>query len=201
MNRSRTGKKLNVLDAEVEALEQERRDLELRALGAEAPESERRARYFAVADLGLRRELIAVGRTLADKRREQRAMAVEYWASTLAETRAKIEDLQSQSPGSRWRRALWWDLLTILWVLAGAGWLGFGIAGAVAGAAASAAWAWFIIRSRERTRLTSLREGEELLRSGERELERARQDAVEAGAPHAIFSRSEEETGVPDQAG
>lgn len=201
MSRSRTGKKLNVIDAEVETLQQERRALELRALGAEVSDGERRASYFSVADPALRRELISVERALHDKRERQRALALEYLSTTVAETRAKIDDLRSQSLNSRWRRALWWDLFTILWILTGAGWLGFGIAGAIVGAIASAVWAWFIVRSRERARLTSLIEGEELLRSTERELEPARQAAAAVDPPGATFSKSEEETGTPEAGG
>jgi hypothetical protein len=198
MTRSRTGKKLNVLDAEVEALEQQRRALELRALGAEVSDAERRSRYFSVADPALRRELIGLERALHDKREQQRALALEYWTTTAAETRAKVADLTSGSPTSRWRRSLWWDLLTLFWILAGAGWLGFGIPGALIGAALSAVSAWFVVRSRERMRLASVREGEELLRSSERELAQARLVATGTADPTTTFSQAEEQSGVPD---
>jgi hypothetical protein len=199
MSRLRAKKKLYALDAEVEALEQKRRALELETLGAEVTDGERRARYFSIADAGLRRQLIGVERALHGASQRQRAAAIEYWTTVAAETRSKLEDLKSDSPTSAWRRRIWWDVLTILWILGGAGWLAFQTIGAAAGTVATAVWAWFIVRGREQTRLSSIREGEDLLRSSEGELQRAREDAIGATAPLTVFSPSEAETGTPDR--
>jgi hypothetical protein len=200
MTRFKTRKKLSVVDAEVDALEQERRALELQALAGEVPEAGRRERYFSIEDPDLRRKAIGIERDLHDLRRRQRAAAVDYWTAVAAETRAKLDDLKSESPTSAWRRRIWWDVLTILWILAGAGWLAFQIPGAAAGAIATAVCAWFIVRSREGMRLTSIRQGEEILRSSESELRKAEWEAAQGTPAPPAFSASERETGMPDPA-
>lgn len=200
MKRFKAGKQLHALDAQIDTLETERRALELQALDAEVPEDGRRARYFSIEDLALRRKAIGVERALHDLRQRQRAAAVTYWTAVAAETRAKLDDLKSESPTSAWRRRIWWDVLTILWILAGAGWLAFGIPGATGGAVVTAACAWLIARSREAMRLTAIRQGEEILRSSESELRKAEWDAAQAAPATPAFSPSEQETGMPDPA-
>ena len=200
MTRFRAGKKLDALDAKVDTLEAERRALELRALNGEVPADVRRARYFSIADVALRRKAIEIERTLHDLRQRQRAAAVAYWTAAAAETRAKLDDLKSTSPTSAWRRRIWWDVLTILWILAGAGWLAFQIPGAVAGTVVTAVCAWYIVRGRERMRLSSIRQGEDILRSRESELRRAEWEMAQATPASPAFSPSEEKTGMPDPA-
>ena len=200
MTRFKSRKKLSAVDAQVDALEQERRALELQVLAAEVPEAGRRARYFSIEDPELRRKAIGIERALHDLRQRQRAAAVAYWQAVAGETRAKLDDLKSESPTSAWRRRIWWDVLTILWILAGAGWLAFQIPGAAAGAVVTAICAWFIVRSREGMRLTSIRQGEEILRSSESELRKAEWEAAQATPAPPTFSTSEQETGMPDPA-
>jgi hypothetical protein len=197
MKRFKAGKKLDALDAEIHALETERRELELQALNAEVPDDGRRARYFSIEDLALRRKAIGVERALHDLRQRQHAAAVAYWTAVAAETRAKLDDLKSESPTSAWRRRIWWDVLTILWILAGAGWLAYGIPGAAGGTVVTAVCAWFIVRGRDGMRLTSIRQGEEILRSSESELRKAEWDASQAMPASPAFSAAEQETGMP----
>lgn len=198
MTRLRAGRKLDAVDAKIAALEEERRTLETRALGVELTDAERRDRYFSIPDLALRRKAIGISRALHDLREQQRAATVDYWASVAAETRAKLADLTSESPTSAWRRGIWWDALTILWIFVGAGWLALRIPGAVGGAVIAAIWAWIIVRTRRRTRLTYIRQGEDMLRSSESELQQAQRHAARAAPSHALFSASEEETGTAD---
>jgi hypothetical protein len=201
MSRFSAAKKLDALTEEVESLEREQHELEHQALGTEIPDAERRGRYFSIADAEVRRRLIGIEWALQDLRQRHRAAAVEYWTAVSQETRNKLDDLKSESPTSAWRRAIWWDLLTIFWILGGAGWLAFGIPGAAVGAVATAIWARFIVRSRERTRLTSIRQGEDVLRSSENELRQAQQQHAPALSPDLLFTRAEAETGLPDLPG
>jgi hypothetical protein len=196
MTRFRAAKRLDALDAEITALEKERAALEIRALGAEATADERRSRYFSIGDPGLRRKAIGIERSLHDLRQKERTAAIEYWATVAAETRAKLDDLKNDSPNSAWRRRIWWDVLTLLWILAGGGWLVLGIPGAAAGTAATALAAWFILRSRKQARFATIRQGEDVLHSSESELRKAEQD--QALPAKGLFSASEEQTGLPD---
>jgi hypothetical protein len=196
----RQNKKLQRIDGEVEALESRRRELELRAFGAEVPAAERRGRYFAVADAGLRRQLIAAGRALHEARSRQRAAAIDYWETIATDTRRKLEDLRSDSPTAKWRRALWWDVLTLFWIFAGAGWLAYQLRGALAGTLVTAAAGWYVVRRREASRATTIRQGEELLRSSENELRLAQADAANPAHDGAPFSATEESSGVADPA-
>lgn len=200
MARLAAEKKLFALDKEVEALEEQLRALELRAVGTEVAESERRQRYFSVADPAVRRQLIGTARALYERRAQWREAAVEYWSTVVAETRSKLEDLRSDSPLSRWRRRAWWDLLTIYWVLGGAGWLAFQFEGAVVATLVTVIWGWFILRRREQARQESIRQGESLLHSSGIELQQARQVAAELASSGATFSAAEEQTGRPDEA-
>lgn len=170
MKRFTAAKKLDALDSRLAALKSERRSLEIEALGAEVGDQEHPARYVAVADEALRSRLLELDRTLREIHEKQRAAAVAYWSIVVAETRAKLEDLRSDSPFSAWRRGMWWDVLTVLWIFGGAGWLVGGITGAAIGTAVTALCAWYIVGSRERARLDVIRTGEEVLRSNEREL-------------------------------
>ncbi len=199
MTRLRTGRKLDAVDRKIAALEEQRRTLETRALGGELNDAGRRERYFSIPDLALRRKAIGIERALHELRQQQQVATVDYWASVAATTRSKLADLQSESPTSAWRRGIWWDVLTIFWILVGAGWLAARIPGAVGGAVAAAVWGWFIVRGRERTRLTYIRQGEDMLRSSERELQQAQRHAARPSPSPALFSASEAETGTPDE--
>lgn len=196
MKRFTAAKKLDALDTRLEPLEAERRALEREVFGAEVPEAERRARYLALHDEGKRRRLIALERSLHGLRREQQAAAVNYWKSVAAETRAKLADLESDSPTSAWRRSIWWDVLTLLWIFAGAGWIGFGLVGAGIGTAITAACAVYVVRNRTRKRLDIARHGREVLRSNERELQLAEAAAAETPLDPP-FSAAEEAAGGP----
>jgi hypothetical protein len=196
MKRFRAAKRLDALDVKVDALEAERRSLEIQALGAEISAGERRRRYFSITDRDLRRKAIGLERRLDELREQDRAAAIEYWTTVSAETRAKLDDLKSDSPTSEWRRSIWWDALTLLWILGGAGWLAAGVAGAATGTVATAIGAWYITRSRKLARPARIREGEDALRASESELRAAQQ-----ATPDPVFSASEADTGMPDAAG
>jgi hypothetical protein len=187
-------KKLDALDTRLERLEAERRALEREAFGAEIAEAERRARYLDLRDPAIRRRLIALERRLHGLRREQQAAAVNYWTSVAADTRTKLADLESDSPTSVWWRSIWWDVLTLFWIFAGAGWIGFGLAGAVVGTAITAACAVYVVRSRTRKRLDIIHHGREVLRSNERELQLAQVAASDMPLQPA-FSAAEEAAG------
>jgi hypothetical protein len=195
MKRFRAAKRLDALDTRLDILEAERRALEFQAFGAEVATAQRREKYFAIPDPALRRKAIGIERRLHALRRDERVAAIEYWTTVGNETRAKLDDLKSDSPTADWRRSIWWDVLTLLWIIGGAGWLAAGLPGAGVGTAITAAGAWYILRSRARARPARIREGEEALRSSERELHAAEQEVGEAP-----FSATEEQTGVPDPA-
>jgi hypothetical protein len=198
MTRRRASRRLYAASKKVATLEDRRRALEIQALGAEASDAERRARYFSIADAALRRELIGLERSLHELREERRAAAVGYWTTVTAGIRAELADLASESRTSGWWQHVWWDVATILWILTGAGWLAYRIPGALAGAAVTAVCAWFLVRSRMGARPALIRRGEEALRASESELRLAERDAV----PEVpAFSALEAETGVADPAG
>ena len=201
MTRRRASRKLYAADTEVDALEKERRTLELQAFGAEASDAERRARYFSIEDVALRRRLIGIERSLHELRQRQRDAAIQYWTTVAGETRANLEDLKSESPTSAWRQRIWWDIVTILWILGGAGWLAYGIPGAAVGTATTLAATWFIVRSRRRARPILIRQGEDHLRASERELQLVERYSAPATPAPPAFSESEAETGIPDTAG
>lgn len=196
----RANKKFQLTDGEVQGLDRALRALEVKVLGAEVPPAERRSRYFTVADSERRRELIAAGRALHEAETRRRAAAVEYWQTIAGETRDKLADLHSGSLFSRWRRGIWWDVLTLFWIFAGAGWLAYRVTGLAAGVVLTVLASVYVIRRREGTRLASIREGEDLLRASENELRLARADAEHAAGGRAPFSASEAEKGVPDAA-
>ncbi len=198
MKKFRTAKKLHALDARLEALEAERRAFEVRTLGGALSDPERRQRYFAIEDLDRRQKMIGVERALQDVRREQQAAAVVYWTTVTTEIREKLADLKDESPASTWRRGIWLDVLTILWIIAGAGWLAYEIPGAVVGTVVTAGAAPFLVRSRTRRRPESIRKGEEQLRSTERQLQQAQREAARALPPGTVFSQAEAQTGQPD---
>ncbi len=197
MTRKAAARALDRLDAQLAQLEAERRALEIEAFGAACDEERRRERYFALGDEALRRRLIGRERALHELRRQQHEAAVEYRNAVIAETRAKLDDLRSDSPASTWRRGIWWDLLTVFWILAGAGWLAAKLPGALAGAAASGACGWWIVRRRAPARLAAIQAGEALLRASESELQEALREASEA-RPQPLFSAAEEATGAPE---
>lgn len=198
MSRFKAAKTLDAIDARIHALEAERRALEQQALGGEIAEgAARRERYFAIGDSALRRRLINLERDLHEKRREQGAATVAYWDTVAAETRRKLDDLREQSLRSSWRRGVWYDILTILWILVGGGFWAFRWAGAIAGAVITAAWAPFLVRGRERTRISSIRKGEDILRSAENELRIAERERDRHQAD-GIFSATEAVAGAPD---
>lgn len=201
MNRFRAAKRLDALDAEIDALLAQRRALELSALGAEVSDDERRARYFATADPESRRRLIGLERKLHELRARNHSAAVEYWKMATAETRGKLDDFRSESPTAGWRRDLWFDALTLVWILGGAGWLYRGTGGLLVGSAIAAVGAWFVARARTRARPARVREGENALRSGESELSAAEQQAARSGVALPLFSATEEASGVPDEPG
>ncbi len=201
MTRRRASRTLYALDSEAAALEGERRALEIEAFGAEATDAERRYRYFAIADVALRRKLIGLERSLHDVRQRRRDAAVKYWTIVATETRGNLAALTSESLTSAWWQGIWWDIATMLWILGGAGWLTYQIPGAAVGTAATGAAAWFIVRRRKRTRPALIRQGQEVLRSSERELQLAEQDATPAASRVPVFSEREAETGLPDAAG
>lgn len=196
----RQNKKLQRIDGEVEALEAQRRALEEQAFGGEVPDAERRARYFAVADAGLRRRLVAAGLALHEARARQRAAAVAYWETVATDTRRKLDDLRSDSPTSAWRRAIWWDVLTLLWILAGAGWLAYQAPGAITGTVATVLASVYVVRRREQTRVSAIRQGEDMLRSAENELRLARADADNPAHGSPPFSATEAASGAADPA-
>jgi hypothetical protein len=199
MSRLKAGRKLDALDAKIAALEAERRALEIRALGAEIADTERRDRYFTIPDLDTRRKAIRTTRMLQELRAAQRATTVEYWSAVTDETRAKLADLTSDAPGSSWRRGAWWDVATLFWIFTGAGWLYRGWWGALIGAGITAAWSWFILRNRKRARPGFIRQGEDKLRSSESELHQAQRYAAQPPV-QAAFSSTEEDTGIADDA-
>jgi len=197
MSRFKAAKTLDAIDARIHALEAERRALEQQALGGEIAEgAARRERYFAIGDSALRRRLISLERDLHEKRREQGAATVAYWNTVAAETRRKLDDLREQSLRSSWRRGVWYDILTILWILVGGAFWAFGWPGALVGAVFTAAWAPVLMRGRERTRLGSIRKGEEILRSAENELRLAEREA-DSHRMDGDFSATEAASGVP----
>jgi hypothetical protein len=201
MNRFRAAKRLDALDAQIDALLAERRALEISALGTEVRDDERRARYFAVADPETRRRLIGLERKLHELRARNHSAAVEYWKMVTAETRGKLDDVRSDSPTAGWRRDLWLDALTLVWILGGAGWLYRGTRGLLVGCAIAAIGAWFVARARERARPARVREGENALHSGESELRAAEQQASHAAGARPLFSATEEASGLPDAPG
>lgn len=178
MTQFRAAKKLDALDRRCDALEGERRMLELQAFGAEVDTGERRERYLRLGDPLLRRRLIGLALDLHAARQEQQATAVDYWSRVTADTRHKLDDLKNDAPTARWRRDIWWDVLTILWIIGGAGWLAWQIPGAIGGTLATAALTPWLVRSRHRRRKDSIRRGEGLLRSGELELQQARAEVT-----------------------
>lgn len=190
MTQFRAAKKLDALDRRSDELESERRALELQAFGAEVPNGERRERYLRLGDPLLRRRLVTLARTLHEVRREQQATAVDYWTLVTGETRRKLDDLKSDTPTSRWRRDIWWDVLTLLWIIGGAGWLAWGIPGALGGSLLTGAVTPYLVRSRRARRAESIRKGEGLLRSGEIELQKARNEAGHLPT-EAMFSATE----------
>lgn len=167
MTLKEASRKLQKLDAEIEALRNER--------GAGENDA----------------------RTLQDLQSRRQAAAIVYWQETAARTREKLDDLKSDSPTSSWRLRIWWDVLTVLWILGGAGWLMSGLPGAAAGTAATAVAAWFIVRSREPARLAAIRQGEDLLRSTENELWLARQQTAvkPTGMTHEHDQNGDQEAG------
>lgn len=201
MNRFRAAKRLDALDAEIDALLAERRALEIAAFGTEVRDDERRARYFAIAEPESRRRLIGLERKLHELRTRNHSAAVEYWTTVTAETRGKLDDFRSESPTAGWRRDLWFDALTLVWILGGAGWLYRGTRGLLVGTAIAAIGAWFVARARNRTRPARVREGEDALRSGESELRSAEQQANLAAGARPLFSATEEASGLPDGPG
>jgi hypothetical protein len=157
MTRFSANKKLNALDRKIDVLEAECRK------ASSAPSGD------------LERQLLQL--------REQRHLAnLEYLEAIVAETRAKLDDLKSDALGSGWRRAIWWDILTIFWFVAGAGWLVWRWPGVLAGTLATAACGAWIARQRRQSRPTFIRQGEDKLRASQAELEEARRQ-VPAAVP------------------
>lgn len=178
MTQFRAAKKLDALDRRCDTLESERRQIELQAFGAEVTAGERRERYLQLGDPTLRRRLIGLARDLHTARHEQQAVAIAYWSLVTADTRRKLDDLKNDAPTARWRRDIWWDALTILWIIGGAGWLAWQIPGAIGGTLVTAALTPWLVRGRHRRRDESIRKGEGLLRSGELELQQAQAEAA-----------------------
>jgi hypothetical protein len=201
MSRFRANKNVHSLYAKIDALDRQRRELEVRAFGAEVPVPVRRDRYFGLPDAELRRKLIGMVRRLRELGIRHHDARVAYWQLVTDETRAKLDDLRSDAPRSSWRRGIWWDVLTVFWILAGFGLLTFQIPGAVVGAIAAAIWARHIVKSRAATRIAFLREGDDALRSSESQLQQARREAAAAQAVAEPFSATEEQSGVPDAPG
>jgi hypothetical protein len=201
MSRFRANKNVHSLYAKIDAVDRRRRELEVQAFGAEIPEGVRRDRYFALNDAELRRILIGTARRQHELGIRHHDARVAYWQLVADETRAKLDDLRSDAPRSSWRRGIWWDVLTVFWILAGFGWLTFQVAGAVIGAIAAAIWARHIVKSRAATRISFLRQGDDALRSSESQLQQARREAAAAQAVAAPFSAAEEQSGLPDAAG
>ncbi|MBW7929858.1 MAG: hypothetical protein H3C57_00930 [Gammaproteobacteria bacterium] len=198
MSRFKIAKRLDAIDARINALVAERRTLEQRLLdGAPSDRDSRRERYFAVADAEGRRRLIGLERELHEKRREQAGVTFSYWSTVSAETRHKLDDLRETSLHSAWQRGIWYDILTILWILVGGGYWIFGWMGALGGALFTAAWMPVLRRGRERTRLSAIRNGEDILHSAENEL-RLAERGVESCAGDPLFSATEAASGVPD---
>lgn len=190
MTQFRAAKKLDALDRRTDELESQRHSLELQAFGAEVPEGERRERYLRLGDPLLRSRLIGLVRDLHTARLEQHATAVDYWSLVTADTRRKLDDLKNDAPTARWRRDIWWDVLTLLWIIGGAGWLAWQIPGALGGTLATAALTPWLIRSRHQRRDESIRKGESVLRSGELELQQAQAAATRLPA-EPMFSATE----------
>lgn len=190
MSRFKAAKKLDAVDARLNDLEATRRTLEQQLLGGPVPEAARRDRYPTIGDPQQRDRLLALDREIEEQRREQGAAAVAYWGTVVNETRRKLDDLRDTSLHSSWRRGVWYDILTILWILVGGGYWIYAWAGAIAGAVITGAWAPYLARGRERTRISSIRKGEDILRSAENELRLAerevqRHDAEAPPAPGA----------------
>lgn len=198
MSRFKTAKRLDAIDARINSLVAERRALEQRLLdGAPSDRDSRRERYFAVGDPEGRRRLIGLERELHEKRREQAEVTLAYWGTVVSETRHKLDDLRETSLRSAWQRGVWYDILTILWILVGGAYWAFGWIGALGGALFTAAWTPFLRRGRERTRLNAIRNGEEILHSAENELRLAERGV--ANCPERpLFSATEAGSGVPD---
>lgn len=199
MNRTWAGKKLNTIERRIAVLEYQRHELGKRVfVSGEPAEAEQRARYFAISDVRLRRKLIGIERRLHEARRRRHTALVTYWRSTVAETRGKLDDLRSDSPGSDWRRGILWDVLTVFWILAGFGWLTLQWIGLGVGAAAAAVWSRRLVRSRAGARITFLRQGDDALRAHESELRKAEREAAAAESELPLFSEQEEKTGIED---
>lgn len=174
MRAFKTSKKLHRLDLEIDALEGERRALE--------------ARDATQPGGGEREPLADLERRLQALRQRRHAAAVEHWTAVASDTRAKLADLKSDSLLSGWRRGIFLDVVTLFWILAGAGWFAFGLAGTAVGAVLAVIASWFIVRRREPMRLMSIRQGEDILRESEIELRRATREAATgamAGTPQA----------------
>ncbi|WKZ12446.1 MAG: hypothetical protein QY320_00195 [Gammaproteobacteria bacterium] len=196
MNRKAAARSLDRIETQIAQLEAARRSQEIAAFGAECSDERRRERYFALGDETLRRELIARERALHEQRRQRCQVAVEYRNTIVTGTRAKLADLQSDSPTSAWRRGLWWDLLTVFWVLVGAGWLAAQLPGALAGVVAALVCGGWIARRRAPARLAAIQAGETLLRSAESDLQDALREAQQL-PPEALFTAAEEAAGAP----
>ncbi len=196
MNRKAAARSLDRLESQIAQLEATRRSQEIAAFGTECSEERRRERYLALDDASLRRRLITGERALHELRRQRCQVAIEYRNTIVTGTRAKLADLQSDSPTSAWRRGLWWDLLTVFWVLVGAGWLAAQLPGALAGAVAAVVCGWWIARRRAPARLVAIQAGETLLRSAESDLQDALREAEQL-SPEALFTAAEEAAGAP----
>jgi hypothetical protein len=185
-------RKLLMVRKRIAILEERRRVLELKALGAEAADAERRERYFAIPDVALRRRLIGIDRSLHERLERRRTAEIAYRQAVATQIRADLDDLTSEARFSRWRQGIWWDIGTILWILSGAGWLAYQLPGALAGAAISAVCGWFLVRSRERARPRLIQRGQEALRASQSELGIAQRAEV----PPPVFSSAEAESGI-----
>jgi hypothetical protein len=138
-----------------------------------------RALYFAVADLNLRKELIA-------KHRKEEDLAVWWWRAEVSDATKRLSAAQA-SGRSWWVWASVWGI-----VLLDLGFHFFGLVGALGGLII----AYFSGRSREQS---AIRARESAIADAERELKEAEESLDKARNEPQMFSQREARTGELDQ--
>ena len=134
--------------------------------------------YFSVADLDLRKQLIA-------NQREQHKLTLEFFREEVAEAHRKLAEAQRSG-------ANWWIVASIPGLACiAAGYGLFGIPGALGGALVGLFAGRQTEHNAKRNRDEAVAAAEEILKDAERTV-------VEVSKQPATFSRSEERTGEAD---